>query len=140
MAGTPGDKIYHFKYDKLVRDKMPSIIRQEGWSLKQKKLSRAGFKKALLAKLKEEVDEFLAVQDRASFLSELADIQEIVEALLVSNDFCRTDLVRAGRLKRKRVGGYEKRIYLESISYLPGADRTWLKYHLKNEKKFPLIK
>lgn len=133
-------KDYTFKYDKLVRDKMPEIISKEGWSLKQKKLSEPSFKKALRVKLVEEVEEFLEAKDRRHTLVELADVQEIIEALVRSYGFTKQELSSAQREKKKRTGGYKNKTYIDSISYLPGADETWLKYHLKNRKKFPLIK
>lgn len=140
MADTPERKTYTFKYDKLVRDRLPDIIRSEGWDIKQQVLSPTAFKKALRKKILEEVEEFLETKDRVQALAELADVQEVIEALVRSEGYTMSELLQAQRDKKKWVGAYEKKVKISSITYRPGADKTWLKYHLKNQKKFPLIK
>lgn len=63
-------------HNKLVRDKIPEIIRNEGKSCSVRKLDHWEMKDALSAKLREEIDEYLIANDP----QELADILEVVYA------------------------------------------------------------
>ena len=65
------------KYHKLVRDKIPDIIRRNGGDPKTHVASQDEYRQKLFEKLKEEVEEFLKDQNE----TELADILEIVYAL-----------------------------------------------------------
>ena len=98
-------------YDKLVRDRIPEIIEARG--------AKASFRACaddeeylvrLVAKLKEEVDEF----DRDRNAEELADVLEVVRALSARLGFDLAD-VEALRLKKaEERGAFEKRLILES--------------------------
>lgn len=67
-------------HNKLVRDNIPDIIRQNGAECETKTVTGAEYKEALRQKLQEEVNEFL----KAENAEELADILEVVHALSVA--------------------------------------------------------
>jgi len=94
---------------KLVRDKIPQIIRSRGSEPIVRVLGAAEYREMLLAKLAEEVDEVRAADD-AEAAEELADVCEVVLALA-------SDLgLNAGQLEELRAakaaerGGFADRI------------------------------
>lgn len=70
-------KVIDMRYDKLVRDKIPEIIRQEGRLAVTRTASDDEYEQKLKEKLREEVDEFLTHGD----VHELADIIEVIYAI-----------------------------------------------------------
>jgi predicted house-cleaning noncanonical NTP pyrophosphatase (MazG superfamily) len=103
------------KLPKLVRDKIPDIIRASGKECEIEILSREDYIKALDAKLVEEVAEY----HESHSLEELADILECVyaSALAISGfkQSCIDDLHAAYWKKSAERGGFWKRILLKEI-------------------------
>ena len=69
------------RYDKLIRDGIPTILTDQGLTFIVETYAPAQFRAALRAKLDEEVGEFLDAADDNAALEELADILEVVSAL-----------------------------------------------------------
>jgi predicted house-cleaning noncanonical NTP pyrophosphatase (MazG superfamily) len=65
------------KYNKLVRDKIPEIIKRKGKKPIIHVANKKEYWQALKQKLKEEVEEFLKTPNK----EELADILEIIYAI-----------------------------------------------------------
>src|SRR5262245_38068977 len=97
---------------KLVRDKIPQIIEKNDTKKpRTKKLSPKAFERELRRKLLEEATE--AVRARGTKLAEeLADLEEVVDALRKVSRISRTQIVRVRRQKRSARGGFDKRIFL----------------------------
>lgn len=93
---------------KLVRDKIPSLIEQNGQKPLIRVLDRAEYCSCLEAKLDEEVAEFHA--DRNA--EELADILEVVYALAETIDCSRDTLLKIYEKKHVERGGFQDRIFL----------------------------
>ena len=70
-------------YRKLVRDRIPAIIRKDGGIPKTRTLSNAEFRKALFKKLLEEANEAHDTWCLEGVMDELADIQEVIAAIIV---------------------------------------------------------
>ncbi len=97
------------KYDKLVRDRIPDIIRAQGRGVTAREADPEEYGRRLIDKLHEEVEEF--VRDRNA--EELADILEVIKALCLHLGLDPRD-VEALRLKKALDrGGFEKRLILE---------------------------
>ena len=95
-------------YNKLVRDKIPALIAQQGEKPLVRTLEPAEFWEQLEKKLDEEVAEFHA--DKS--LEELADILEVVFALADSAGHSREALMEAYQKKHDARGGFADRIFL----------------------------
>lgn len=91
---------------KLVRDRIPQIIRSRGGIPDVREADPQEYYKLLRDKLKEEVDEFLASDDP----EELADILEVVHTLGadLGVDAVGLEELRAGKAAER--GGFGKRI------------------------------
>src|SRR5262249_55593705 len=99
------------RYDKLIRDRIPEILEQGGVRFETTVLTEAEFDTALRAKLVEEATEAAAAA-RQDLLGELADIFEVLDALMQLTGIDLDAVV--GEQERKRVerGGFKKRLLL----------------------------
>jgi predicted house-cleaning noncanonical NTP pyrophosphatase (MazG superfamily) len=101
------------KYDKLVRDRIPDIIRQAGKTPTVRVADPTELTQLLEAKLKEETEELLApTADRPK---ELADILEVLHALARQEDMSPDDLEDLRRRKAKDRGGFKEGIVLLEV-------------------------
>ena len=98
---------------KLVRDRIPEIIREAGGDPVTVILSPEEYPLALMAKLTEEVEELLAARgDHVA--EELADVLEVLTAVAGLNgiDWRSVETLRAD--KRATRGGFEGRVWLQA--------------------------
>ena len=97
------------KYDKLVRDLIPDIIRRRGTEPRFRLASQDEYIAKLREKLQEEVNEYL----ESGSSEELADIQEVVHALgaLAGHGPEHLENLRAAKAAER--GGFTERIILE---------------------------
>jgi predicted house-cleaning noncanonical NTP pyrophosphatase (MazG superfamily) len=102
------------RYDKLVRDRIPEIIKSQGHHPVARVLDDASYQVALLAKLAEEAHE--AEEAPAEQLpDELADILEVTQTLTAAVGMSWAQLLALAAEKRTQRGGFEKRIFLETV-------------------------
>lgn len=98
-------------FNKLIRDKIPEIIRQSGRQYAVEVMSEAEYWQALLAKLVEEATE-VSEANSEFLISELADLYEVIDAILATKGISE-DVVRLQqREKQAKCGGFERRIRL----------------------------
>ena len=96
------------KYEKLVRDKIPELIREQGEIPLTRILDTEEYLRCLEMKLDEEVAEY----HRDKNAEELADILEVVLSLAQAIGCSREELEKIYRRKHDERGGFEERIYL----------------------------
>jgi len=99
-------------YKKLVRDKIPEIIENNGDVCETRILSSDEFQTELKKKLVEESKEVLNCP-KEKLADELVDILEIVNNLADNNDLKMEDVEKEMKLKREKRGGFDKKIFLE---------------------------
>ena len=93
-------------YYKLVRDKIPEIIKAKGINPTNHIASDEEFNIALLNKLKEEVEEFIEEPSR----EEMADIMEVIYAILRQQQFTFEEIEEVRKKKVEERGSFEKKI------------------------------
>ena len=101
-------------YNKLVRDKVPKIIEDEGKRCHLKVLDEKDFKRALEEKLYEEYQEVLE-SSYDNRIEELADMIEVIKYLAMLEDKTLDDVIFAANIKHENRGGFDKRVFLESV-------------------------
>jgi len=99
------------KYKKLVRDKIPEIIRKSGGEPVTRILDENEYVRELIRKLKEETAEFEADLS----VEELADIKEVCIALREALGIRAGELEDVRRTKAAKNGRFKKRIYLKDV-------------------------
>ncbi len=105
-------------YHKLVRDKIPSIIRQDNKKTFIKSVTGNELSHALSHKLLEEAYELFTEMhdgDPESLLQESADVLEVLLTILRQNDQGLDELVEELKRRREEKGGFEKGYLLESV-------------------------
>ncbi len=96
-------------YGKLVRDRIPEIIQERGDVALTHEATLEEYKRALQAKLVEEMDEYLKSEE----VEELADLLEVIHALTALQGTPREQLQLIQTKKREERGGFEKKIILD---------------------------
>ena len=97
-------------YNKLVRDMIPQIIKEQGEIPVTRILSGEEYTAALEQKLDEEAAEF----HREKNLEELADILEVVYALAENLGCTKEQLFHMYEQKHEKRGGFQSGIFLIS--------------------------
>lgn len=98
-------------YNKLVRDKIPQIIEEDGKKAVYHKLSQKDYLYYLEKKLEEEVGEYTA--DKS--LEELADILEVLRAICVARGYTHEELEAKREEKALARGGFAGKVFLEYV-------------------------
>lgn len=101
-------------HNKLVRDKIPEIIKANGEEPITRILTEEEYKKALEEKLLEECYEVLSSSDK-NRLEELADLLEVVKCLSQLENSNMEEIIEIGSLKNAKRGSFKKRIFLETV-------------------------
>jgi len=97
-------------YNKLVRDKIPDIIKKDGVKPKFHVADNKEYRSKLNEKLREEVEEFIEKPSA----EEIGDVLEVIEAIARLNGIG-IDAIKEQKITKKSLrGGFRKRIILES--------------------------
>lgn len=96
---------------KLVRDRIPEIIRQQGKTPVVEQISGERLRLALKDKLVEEASELREAGDD-EVIEELADVQEVVDALIEAYGLDRSTVELARKDKKAKRGGFSEGLYL----------------------------
>jgi predicted house-cleaning noncanonical NTP pyrophosphatase (MazG superfamily) len=101
-------------YDKLVRDKIPSIIRATGRDCVVETMTEEAYQQALRAKLAEEAREAAAAAS-GDLIGGLADILEVIDALCAAHGHDPAAGRTAQDRKRAERGGFTLRLRLRTV-------------------------
>ncbi|MFZ3102682.1 MAG: nucleoside triphosphate pyrophosphohydrolase [Desulfitobacteriaceae bacterium] len=98
-------------YNKLVRDKIPQIIEQSGKQAIIEQVSGKEYLELLNAKLSEELQEYLDSQS----IEELADLVEVIYAILDDKNISiqEFELIRLQKVKEK--GAFQDKLLLKEV-------------------------
>ncbi len=96
------------KYDKLVRDKIPEIIKSKGGRYKVRLASSSEYWAKLKTKLQEEVEEFIKSESH----EEIADVLEVLKAAADHKGYKWQTVLATQRQKARQRGGFKKKIIL----------------------------
>ena len=97
-------------FNKLVRDKIPSIIEAEGRKVNIKQLNNDEFKNELNKKLLEEVNEYLEDNN----VEELADIVEVIYGLIKSMCLSMEEFEKIRKETVENRGAFDTKTFLIS--------------------------
>ena len=99
------------EYNKLVRDKIPEIIKKNNHNPITHIASDEEYWKKLKEKLKEETDEFIKKANEEEF----ADILEVLHAISDFKGFDRKKINKIKENKAEKRGKFKNKIILEKV-------------------------
>lgn len=99
------------KYNKLVRDRIPEIIEKSGKRSVVEILGSEAYKKYMDEKLGEELQEYLS----SDSVDELADLVEVIYAILKYKDTTISDFENKRMKKAEERGAFDKRLLLKEV-------------------------
>ena len=94
---------------KLVRDRIPEIIQEDGKTPIIRIMDEEEYVRELDLKLCEEVEEYRA----DGSIEEMADVLEVLQAICIARGYTLQQLEEVRRKKAAERGGFKKRIYWE---------------------------
>jgi predicted house-cleaning noncanonical NTP pyrophosphatase (MazG superfamily) len=98
-------------YNKLVRDKIPQIVKQDNKVPIIHVATEQEVKPLLFQKLTEELEEFKATPNE----EELADILEVIEGMAHAFNLDMDKVLKVKAEKLEKRGGFNERIFLEKV-------------------------
>lgn len=126
-----------FKVEKLIRDKMPAIMRAQGITVHERIMDQEEFIQKLKNKLLEEAEETKLAKDKEELLEELADVLEVVQALSTSSGLSLEQIEQKRIEKRMKKGGFESRVYNHRVD----IDETnhVISYYVNKPSHYPEV-
>lgn len=126
-----------FIFNKLIRDKLKDLYIELDQQAEYKQLTSEELTEALKQKLIEEVKELLASHSRDDIVSELADIQQVIQDLM-AHEKVSGDEVEAKRVdKFDKKGGFADGHYVSTLRLK--KDDEWVDYYRKSPDIFKEI-
>ena len=104
------------KYDKLVRDNIPQIIKESGKHCIIKKENSEQLKEYYLKKIKEEVLELENSKNNEEIIEELSDIFEVLDGMINYLNIDPLIVKNKKEEKKSKRGGFSNLILKEVIS------------------------
>ena len=101
-------------FNKLVRDKIPEIIKNNGGNPEFEILNDESYVESLKEKLFEECKEVINAKTKQEITEELADVMEVMLCIgkIYGIDF--EDIEKTRKIKNEKRGSFESRIFLKS--------------------------
>jgi len=106
------------RYGKLVRDKIPELIRKNEKTANIRHMDEHEFRRELLYLLIDSAEQLLRTGyspvDK-EFIESLADVQEVFDEILKTFNINKDTLAKVRTITAKAYGTFEQRIFLESV-------------------------
>lgn len=100
-----------YTYNKLIRDKNVEIMEDLGHKVEYEILNDERYNEELDKKLKEEVNEYLADYS----VEEMADVMEVIYAMLDYRGMKMEDVEKVRIEKRNRKGAFKNKVFLKTV-------------------------
>jgi predicted house-cleaning noncanonical NTP pyrophosphatase (MazG superfamily) len=103
-------------YNKLVRDRIPEIIRKDNSTPATRILDEKDYGRELAYKLLEEsIEAVKARYDKFELMKEIGDIYEVIDAMIEAYGLSKDNIVALKEDRKMKRGGFKDRIYLEYV-------------------------
>lgn len=129
---------YIFRCEKLVRDRIPELMTGPDSIIEVETLDHKAHILALKNKLKEEAEEVHCAITKEELIEEIADVKEVLDALMLKLSITRTELEETKKLKSLKKGGFDRGLFLKSVA--ADKDSAIAARFLKDPIKYPMTK
>jgi predicted house-cleaning noncanonical NTP pyrophosphatase (MazG superfamily) len=102
-------------YNKLVRGKIPQIIKSKGKKFSAKILNEEDYIKYLKEKAYEELDEYCASETDGEAVEELADLLEVIRALAKQHGSSIEEVEAVRKDKSENRGAFQEKVFLIEV-------------------------
>ncbi|PFY91634.1 nucleoside triphosphate pyrophosphohydrolase [Bacillus pseudomycoides] len=102
-------------YNKLVRDRIPEIIKNNGKTSTTIILDEKEYIEEIGKKIGEELTEYLEAENKEHKVEELADLLELVNALAQYEGVTLEDVEKVRKQKAEKRGCFQERIFLVEV-------------------------
>lgn len=102
-------------YNKLVRDRIPEVIKNTGKRFSSRILTNEEYIQELKNKSFEELKEYISTKNDNDAIEELADLLEIIHALSIHHGASIEKVEEVRKMKAEKRGGYKERIFLIEV-------------------------
>ena len=99
-------------YYKLVRDKIPEVIKNSGGDYEIKILRDKKFEKELIKKVGEEASGLIKAKDREELAAEIADVLDVIEEIITLKAIDKRLIKAKQKENNRRKGGFKKKLFL----------------------------
>lgn len=128
---------HRYKVDKLIRDKIPEILRKDNVVVSVRRMKKAEYINRLKDKLLEETKETLKTNTQNDLKEELADVLEVIHALIDAHGLSYQEIENIRFEKKDKKGGFEKRIYNAYVEM--NRDNKAIDYYKSRSDDYPDI-
>ena len=94
-----------YQFDKLIRSKIPSRMKDEGVVVNRNSLSEPDYLAELKKKIIEEAHEVHDASSKEDLTTELADVMEVIHAIAQANQIS-LDEIEAAQAKKREINGH----------------------------------
>ena len=119
-----------FQLNKLIRDGYYDDMVSDGRQMSSRQLTDNELRQALIAKVREELNELESGDDDHPI-----DIGSAIFALAQTYNLSPEEYLKAVQTKDAKVGGFAGGRYIESLTF--DEDEKWVEYYRKDAKKYP---
>ncbi|MCH4569956.1 nucleoside triphosphate pyrophosphohydrolase [Bacillus sp. ES1-5] len=103
-------------YNKLIRNKIPQIIKANGKAPKTRILPQDEYIKELCKKTQEELTEYLKATTKEHKLEELSDLLELINALAQHEGTTLEEINEIRKKKTEERGDFSDRVFLIKVT------------------------
>ncbi|MGQ7876889.1 nucleoside triphosphate pyrophosphohydrolase [Bacillus cereus] len=103
-------------YNKLIRNKIPQIIKSNGKTPTTRILNEDEYIEELCKKTKEELTEYIEAKTKPDKLEELSDLLEIINALSEHKGTTLEEINNIRKKKEEERGGFSDRVFLIKVT------------------------
>ncbi|WP_088265646.1 nucleoside triphosphate pyrophosphohydrolase [Bacillus mycoides] len=103
-------------YNKLIRNKIPQIIKANGKTPKTRILPEDEYIKEICNKTQEELNEYLEATTKEHKLEELSDLLELINALAEHEGTTLEEINNIRKKKAEERGGFQNRVFLIEVT------------------------
>lgn len=138
LGNSPIPLLKKFAVEKLIRDKLPQMMRNWGIVLHERSMDNSEFIVRLREKLLEEAAEVANAALGDELTEELADVLEVVNSLAQAQGVTLQDIEEKRIKKRMQKGGFDQRIYNPCVEV--NENNKAISYFLQKPNQYPEIK